>query len=286
MPFLWSHILFSEEVIDASNRPYSNFDDFMKLGAQGPCLFTHYNFWQKRKNPFYLISKDLYANHYNEFIIDLIIGAKDKDRQVKAYVMGQVTHYVLNRNTYPYLKYRAQKEKKSLEQMEVMVDATMMDKYYNLKTWKNKIYKEIDVGAKLHQDILKLLNRTLKKYYPEFTTAPPNYIQKAYQDLKISLRLFSDPYGWKSFLLKPFRSFTVYGPVRTKKDYLNLEHHVWYHPETKQASKQSFVDLYNKSRTEGVELTTAVQNFWKGKSSMNKQTLHSILNDSYAFVMD
>lgn len=287
MPFIWTHILFSEEVIDASNHPYSNYDQFMKLGAQGPCLFMHYNLWWKKKDPLYFISKDLYTNHYTEFITDLILGAKDKEKQVQAFVMGQVTHFILHRNVFPYIHYYANKEENSFERMEIMIDAMLMDKCYNIKTWKNKIYKEIDVGNKLHEEITNLLTQIFKKYYPEFSLAPPNYLEKAYRDLKLSLKLLSDPYGWKSILLKPFRSLTVYGPIRTKKDYLNLKKNSWYNAETKQSSNQSFLDLYQKSRTEGVELTTLIQKFWKGKTNLSRQTLHAILmNHSYAHAMD
>jgi len=287
MPNIWTHILFSEEVIDAISNPYSQYDDFIKLGAQCPCLFFYYNFWQKDKKPLYKIGKDLYSKHYKDFLTDLIIASKDQCKQVQAFVMGHVTHYVLNQNTFPYICYFADHENSDCERMGIIIDTMLMDKYYNIKTWKNKVYKEIDVGANLHKDILKLLNQTMKKYYPELSIAPPNYIQKAYRDMKLALKLFSDPYGWKSFLLKPFHSYNAHRPVKSKKDYLNLDKNIWYHPITKEPSKKSFVELYNKSRIEGIEFVTEVQNFWQGKHIFSKQTPSEITDPlSFASVME
>lgn len=278
MPFVWTHILFSEEVIDAANKPYSKYDDCMKLGAQGLYFFTHHRLWLNSRDTLSTFGEDLYDNHYGEFIADLIISAKGNSSQIQSYVLGQVTHYVLNKNTHPYINYCTNKYNCSREQMEVILDALLMDQYYNIKTWKNKIHKEIDISTKFHQDIIDLLNHIFKKHYPELNSAPNNYIQKAFREWKRALRILSDPYGWKSFLLKPFRSLVVYGPVRTTYDFLNLNHSTWQHPETKESSSKSFVDLFNQSRVEGIEVITAVLNFWKGKNHFSKHALLEFLN--------
>lgn len=272
MPSIWTNILFSEEVIDSINNPYAKYDDFMKLGAQGPHFFSYHNFWHKNNNPLHKIGHDLYTKNYKNFIMDLILASKDQRKQVQAFVIGYVTHYVLSRNTYPYIVYYANEAECDNTKLEIMIDTLMMDKYYNLKTWKNQVYKEIDVGKHLHQDIQQLLSKTMKRYYPQVDALPSTYIQKAYRDMKLALKVFSDPYGWKSLLLKPFHSFYSYRPIKGKKDYLNLGGNTWYHPDTNKPSNKSFIELYNKSRIEGIEMVTEIENFWQEKHHFSNQT--------------
>src|SRR5699024_12212140 len=81
-----------------------------------------------------------------------------------------------------------------------------MERTHYLKTWKASVFKEIDVGFRLNQDIVLLLHQLISKHYPEFEQDSPGYIKKAYRDMKRALKLLADPYGWNSKLLKSRRS--------------------------------------------------------------------------------
>src|SRR5699024_11620976 len=78
-------------------------------------------------------SSDL-TKHCGPFLIDLIQVAKQRDKQMKAYVFGFITHHLLDRSTHPYIHYRAGYEGSKHQKLEVQIDTLMMEKYHRLKT--------------------------------------------------------------------------------------------------------------------------------------------------------
>lgn len=285
MPNIWTHILFSEDVMDAVKKPYpfSQYETCMNLGAQGPDPFFYYNFWPWVKDePVHEVGTALHTRECGNFLMDLIISAKNMGAPAQAYVIGFVTHHILDRNTHPYIHYRSGYEGSSHKKLEVLIDTCMMEKYHNLKTWKAHTYKEIDVGRSLNKDVIDLLHETIKKHYPELTRDSPAYIQKAYRDMKLACRISSDPYGWKILLLKPLISSYSHQPIKNEVDYLNLNKNTWYHPATNEPCNKSFIELYNKARAEGIAILTEVQNYWNNTCDESEKILRELIaNISY-----
>lgn len=281
MPNIWTHILFCEEVSDAIKQPYpfSQTESYMKLGAQGPAPFFYYNFWPWADKAFgRKIGMALHTRWGGKFLMDLIIKAKDKSPEARAYVFGFITHHILDRNTYPYIHYHAGYERSNHQKLEMLIDTSMMEKYHNLKTWKTPVYKEIDVGRKLNGDICSFLHESIQKHYPDLELgSSPKYIQKAYKDMRCALRILSDPYGWKKILLKPFISSYSPQPIEDDVDYLNLKNRTWHHPITNEPSEKSFVELYEKSRTEGIQILTEVQHYWQDDYEGAKENIHKLI---------
>src|SRR5699024_8392764 len=110
MPNIWTHILFCEDVIDAvpALHSFSNYERYMKLVVQGPDPFFYYNFWPWIKNePVHDVGMALHTNHCGPFLMNLIEDTMDSSVEMKAFVLGFITHHVLDRNTHPYIHYRA-----------------------------------------------------------------------------------------------------------------------------------------------------------------------------------
>ncbi|HLS10091.1 zinc dependent phospholipase C family protein [Lentibacillus sp.] len=285
MPNIWTHILFCENVLDSIENPnlFLHNDAYMKLGAQGPDPLFYYNFWPWIKNePVNDIGLKLHREKCGEFLMDIIDRGKDMDDRTQAYIFGFVTHHILDRNAHPYIHYRAGYEGNNHQKLEVLIDTLMMEKYYHLKTWKAHVYTEIDVGTKLDARIINLLHAAITAHYPEISPRSNDYLQKAYRDMKLALKLLADPYGWKNVLLKPLISPYSHQPIKQDADYLNLEHTTWYHPATNEPCTKSFIDLYNQAWTEGVDIMSDVIAYWNTGDNIIKKRLGELIgNISY-----
>src|SRR5699024_7631620 len=137
-----------------------------------------------------------------DFIIDLIEAAKNERGQLRAYVFGFISHYLLDRNTNPYIDYLASHKGIDRRKIKLNIDTLIMERTHNLKTTKAPVFKDIDMLFRLNQDIVLLLLHLISKHNPDFEQDSPRYIKKAYRDMKRVLKLLADPYGWNSKLLK------------------------------------------------------------------------------------
>lgn len=277
MPSIWTHILFCENVFDTirSPLPFSRNETFMKLGAQGPDLFRFYNFWPwiGEDEPVQQISEVLHNRESTGFLSDLIKAAKQQNGEVRAYVFGFITHQILDKHTNPYIQYQIACKGHYPQQLQVNIDTLMMEKYHNLKTWKAPVHKEIDVGFKLNKDIVYLLQDFIRKHYPEVAKEiSPSCIRKSYRDMKMALRLYSDPLKWKNKLFHSLIGGRSHQPVEDDADYLNLQKSVWHNPETKQSSAESFIDLYEFARAEGVEIMTSILDYWGDENNAESRS--------------
>lgn len=130
MPNIWTHMLFCEEAADKMERPdaFLQHEAAMKLGAQGPDPFFYYSFWPwTREKPVNQMGLVLHQQKCGDFLMDLIERAKNRDDQVRAFVFGFITHHILDRNTHPYIHYRAGYEGNDHQKLEVFIDTLMME---------------------------------------------------------------------------------------------------------------------------------------------------------------
>ncbi|ASK60893.1 hypothetical protein CFK37_01040 [Virgibacillus phasianinus] len=285
MPNIWTHMFFCEDVVDTINNPTPFFqhETYMKLGAQGPDPFFYYKFWPWNKDESVSnIGMALHTKKCGAFLIDLIQAAAKMESHVKAYVFGFVTHHILDRNAHPYIHYRAGYEGNKHQELEVIIDTVIMEKFHNMKTWRAHVYKEIDVGYSLDKDIITLLHTRIEKHFPEVVKESDTYIQKSYRDMKLALRLLSDPYGWKNVVFKSLISSFSHQPIKTNIDYLNEDETTWHHPATNEVSSKSFLELYETGRAEGIEIMGEVLSYWDNPTKEKKLSLTQLIgNISY-----
>ncbi|MEN1970461.1 zinc dependent phospholipase C family protein [Lentibacillus sp. N15] len=266
MPNIWTHIAFCNDTIDsvADSNLFLEHKHYMNLGAQGPDPFFYYNFWPwVKEEPIHDIGTALHTKHCGDFLLKLITGADALNPASQAYVFGFVTHHILDRNAHPYIHYRAGYKGNDHQRLEVLIDTLMMDRK-QLYTWKMPVYKEIDVGHALRAELVELLYANIQTYYPAINPKDATYIQKAYRDMKLALRILADPHGWKNKLLRSLVSAYSHQPIKSDTDYLNLNQTTWYHPATKEPSNQTFLELYEAGIAEANKIMPLVLDYWRG----------------------
>ncbi|MEW9675056.1 zinc dependent phospholipase C family protein [Lentibacillus sp. L22] len=283
MPNIWTHIAFCKDMVNAMNHPSRFFthEQYLNLGAQGPDPFFYYNFWPWIKDePVHDIGTALHTKHCGDFLMDLITKSASLDPSIQAYVFGFVTHHILDRNAHPYIHYRAGYEGNDHQRLEVLIDTLMMQHKYRMQTWKVPVYNEIDVGRNLNPELVKLLYSIIQAHYPDINPQSSAYIQKAYQDMKLALRILADPHGWKNKLLKSLVSAYSHQPIKTDIDYLNLKQTTWYHPATQEPSNQTFMDLYEAGLAEAIEIMTLILEYWRGDDANHiTQQISGLIGD-------
>ncbi|WP_042224521.1 zinc dependent phospholipase C family protein [Oceanobacillus manasiensis] len=284
MPNIWTHILFCEQVVDTMEEPitFLTHKEYIKLGAQGPDPFFYYNFWPWIKDePVHEVGMALHTRNCGPFLMDLIKDAKYGSEVLRAYVFGFVTHHILDRNTHPYIHYRAGYEGSKHQLLEIQIDTMMMEKLRNQKSWKKQVHREIDVGKTLKTEISDLLHTAIEKHYPELADQQPKFIETAYKDMRLALKLLSDPFSWKNKLFSSLISSYSHQPISNNTDYLNLRNTNWCHPATKEPSNDSFLTLYNKGLKEAVDISTEVLHFWHQETRKAIELERKIANISY-----
>jgi hypothetical protein len=252
----------------------------MRLGSQGPDPFFYYNFWPWIKNQqVHYIGAALHTDQSGRFLLDMIKAARSSGSEIKAFVVGFITHYVLDRNAHPYIQYRAGSEPGSYQRLVTEIDTVMMEKNHKLKTWKTPVYKEIDIGRKLDPNITDLLYRLINKHYPHVSKDNNAYIKKAYRDMLLALRILADPTGLKNKLFRGTLFAYSHQPIKYPSDCLNEKKTTWYHPSTNEPSNKSFLELYSDSRVEGIEIITEVLNYWRNGSIYSLDKLKELLKN-------
>lgn len=283
MPNIWTHILFCEEIMDVmdNKEEYLRMDGYLKLGSQGPDPFFYHNFWPwKKDDRVNQIGSSIHTEHCGPFLMDMIESGSRLSSKGKAYILGFVTHHILDRNTHPYIHYRAGYEGNKHQELEVIIDTLMMERNRNMNTWKVPAYKEINVGRFLDREIEQLLYRHIQTYFPEKTAAlPDDFIQQSYRDMRMALKMLFDPYRWKNVLLSSMISSFSHQPVRKNKDYLNEGHHTWHHPATNEPDTRSFLDLYEQAKNEGMKIISAIIDHWKHPDQRSIQSIESMVDN-------
>ncbi|SEB09049.1 Zinc dependent phospholipase C [Thalassobacillus cyri] len=286
MPNIWTHIHFSQSLLDTLEHTerFKILSAYVKLGAQGPDPFFYHRFW-----PF-LESKGveevgmrLHTEYCGDFLLDLIKQGKEAPASSQAYIFGFLTHHILDRNTHPYIHYRAGYEGNKHQELEVIIDTLLLEREKNMKTWRNPVHKQIDVGKRLDKWLIRLLDTTIKKYFADVSTdLPGDYIQESYYDMKTAMRVLYDPTGWKNKLLGSLVSSFSHRPVEETKDYLNINENEWRHPATGETKQESFDELYEKAFDEGKEILTLLLHYWQnGSKNALEELKDKLANISY-----
>ncbi len=283
MPNSWTHILFCEEIADSLTveNPFIQQDSYMKIGAQGPDPFFYHDFlpW---KNPSAVnrIGTLLHTEKCGDFLADLITEAKNKTLDVQAYVFGFATHHILDRNAHPYIHYKAGYRGSNHQRLEIIIDTLVAEKMRRLKTWKAPVYKELDTGRRLGKEVSELLTNLINKHYPDLPEdLGDQYVEDAYRDMKRALQLLYDPHGWKNALFPSLVSAFSHRPVTDHVDFLNESGSTWYHPATQEPSEESFWELLEQARLEGIEIMNEVIRYWNSPSESNKEKWRALIDN-------
>ncbi|ARI78131.1 hypothetical protein HM131_15290 [Halobacillus mangrovi] len=285
LPNIWTHILFADTLCEKIDR-----EDLLNtsaaplhVGAQGPDPFFYHNFW-----PFLPddqveeVGMKLHTEQCGPFLLDMIERGTYHKNPIQAFILGFVSHHILDRTTHPYIHYHAGYEENKHQELEVIIDTLVLNKYKGIRTWKTPVHKEIAMGH-WKKPMTDLLESLIETHYPGISDRYPNdFVEKSYSHIRIAQRVLYDPWGWKnkrfSSLVGPFS----HQPIEKELDYLNEQRTSWHHPATNEEMVDSFLDLYEVALTEGKQAFVDILSYWNDPQQVKWEKIKSIIgNVSY-----
>ncbi|MFC4617590.1 zinc dependent phospholipase C family protein [Camelliibacillus cellulosilyticus] len=270
MPNVWTHIDFAERVLaELGCLPsQQRLRTYLRLGAQGPDPFFYHRFWPwVKEKPAAAVGDKIHDEACGSFLMDMIErGAKEEENDaLRWYILGFITHHLLDRNAHPYINYRSGPEGAKHQELEFTIDTLWMAEKRQLKTWRVSVYKEIDVGAHLDASICVLLEDLVAKHFPDLASKmPEGYVDESYRDMVRALRFLQKFAGRKSRWLPADISALVFKPIDSDVDFLNRKRTLWFDPTNNDVSfNNSFDDLFEQAKREALEIVPNVLQYWE-----------------------
>ncbi|WP_018133559.1 zinc dependent phospholipase C family protein [Effusibacillus pohliae] len=294
MPNIWTHLIFGREVLRTIGRAdlaAGETINVFHLGCQGPDFLFYHNFlpWQKdtRLNE---LGQAIHLRHCGPFLLELVRTVRGRPLQDPAviYMLGFLTHHVLDRNMHPYIHYKAGYARWNHQRLEVILDTLFAKKYLTVDTSTTPVWRQFYTGRDLPTDVARMLQWAAAKFFPELAGGirEADWVD-AYRDMVRAWQIFHDPTGIKRILtcgrIDPF----VYKRRIAPLDYLNEAKQVWHHPAALEESRTDSVwELWEQALADGAAVLQAVvecleQACATGESPSEARLAEAIGNLSY-----
>lgn len=269
MPSIVTHYLMAEKTynklgVNKLKKIIKEHYQLFSFASNGPDLFFYYNVYpwmnQKKAKEIASIGSELHSKNINAFFSCLL----DKDNLQShpaqiAYLAGLLCHWALDMKCHPYIFYYSETNDKHSNyyhrNMESNLDSMM------LKRIKDKTVKDFKVQSIVAFDkkdigvVYDFYSKPLKKIYG--IDIDENIIDNCMHMFYSLQKHLYDKTGIKNAISEGFEKITkiksqplsmiVPKNYNDYHDLLNLNHDVWYHPVTKEASRKSFLDLFNEA---------------------------------------
>jgi hypothetical protein len=268
MPSILTHHYFANLFIDRNQKrwPFAKkLTPLIWLGSQGPDPFFFYG-----RAPFKSRLGKTSLNQFGSLLHNQLphqsiwtlikhgwLGPKADD-VTKSYVLGALTHYVLDRTCHPYVFYRSGfDEQGSLTdhynadhaKLEVEIDLALIHHLRLSSTiYQPKVTLQVDPVS------LQSISQLYFQAFPKQVNHEA--FQQAVEDMKATYKFLYHG-SWLNRLLviiiagKRSLPFSLIHPhkilAERSKVVLNLQHQSWRHPVTGVASKDSVMNLIEKS---------------------------------------
>ncbi|MFC5452997.1 zinc dependent phospholipase C family protein [Paenibacillus aestuarii] len=290
MPNIWTHLIFGQELLTHMGHTNVMNDKQLKhvlsLGCQGPDFLFYHNFlpWKKDKK-LSTLGSSMHTDACGPFLLDLVRQVQGRGLYNPAvlYVLGFLTHHILDRNMHPYVFYKSGFKKWNHQRFEVIMDTIVLKRKRGLSTWETPVWKEIYVGEAFPLGIVPALSRSASKHYPVAADLSENDWNDAYRDMIRAQKLFHDPSGIKRLLtlgqIAPF----VYTKKPAPLDYMNEAKAVWNCPTSlAETYTYSVWDLWDIALEDGLTvLHAAIRALQSGKDADFAAFSHVLGNRSY-----
>jgi len=273
MPSSLTHHWFASQLLDhipEDYRPASPVEiETYLVGAQGPDPLFFYGYvpWRKRANK---KEVNAFGNHlHQEEIHDkfgrmlFFLQTKDQLNEVRilrAFLLGAMSHYVLDRNIHPYVFYRSgfsdndsQRYAIYHAQYETMIDVMLL-KHFRISPRKNPAKKAIQAS---HHAMW-----WASQMYAADEKEPQNdWYYEAWRDMVTVEKVLYDPWGIKRALIRLLgkqhtQFYAMMHPCgrldKDSHDYLNTMHEQWRHPGSGAPSNKSIWDLIEQANEEAL----------------------------------
>ncbi|CDQ21132.1 zinc dependent phospholipase C family protein [Halobacillus karajensis] len=285
MPNTWTHILFADQLCEDLGR-----EDILKtsstvlhMGAQGPDPFFYHNFLPflpNKKVP--EIGRILHTEKCGPFLLDMIERGKTAKNTLQVYILGFLSHHILDRHTHPYIHYHAGYVAHKHQELEVIIDTILLKRERNQHSWKTPVHKEIKIGKEI-VPITSLLESLLRVHFP---TIHEKYktkdIYHSFLHMQAAQRVLYDPWKWKNVWFHSLVSPFSHQPIVEHRDFLNEDRLEWNHPATFEKRNESFLDLYEFAIDEGRTLFQNTFDYWESSDiSLLSEIQKDVANISY-----
>lgn len=265
MPNIWTHFLFGRELADKTRLQETSATPELQrtyqFGCQGPDFLFYHRFlpWQSGGMPG--IGSAMHSAKCGPFLLDLLDHVKGKPlRSTETiYVLGFLTHHILDRNAHPYVFYLSGFKKWDHQRFEIILDTLIARKIAGIETWKTPVWKELYAGERLPGNMASVFDRLARLHYPEVAERfGASDWDDAYRDMIRAQKLFHDPTGLKRTItfgkIEPF----VFKKQVPPLDFLNESRAEWRHPSIlEERHTESFWDLWNQAIEDGVRVMDA-----------------------------
>ena len=273
MPSYKTHSIHGEIILpDIIKQTYIDKDD-IKTFCMGPdaMIATDYHMF---KYQHVNLTKDYFMT-----LLKLIKENKlQENSEVMAFLYGQLDHFVLDLTTHPLIYYMTENYPKAHKidphgLVEMWIDDYTMNKYNkDNKHYYHKVFIK-------DKELKELINQTYRNVYRIDNIAFKYSTGQLFMVMYDSLR--------NNKIIRPITKLINVGDIKYSKDldrvipFLNLEHDVWYNPETGEKSTNSFDDLWQRAIEVSLETINDANNFlYKDKNITNPLILNNTSYDT------
>ena len=188
------------------------------------------------------------TRNYFKTLIKLVKKYKLQDNsEVMAFLYGQIDHYILDIIMHPLIYYMTDEMPKEHLMDPHGIVENLIDDYVVWKYDRNDSVYYHKNGIK-DRKLIKLINDAYKKVYHA------NNISLKYNFGMVLINIYDSLIRRdKSFLAKSVMKLINLGDVvyhnnyKVALPYLNLEHEIWYDPETGEKHQESFDNLWDRA---------------------------------------
>lgn len=262
------YLLIKEQLlkIELDNKSIDLFKEFMKIFGMGPdiLIMTDYKTFSLQ-----------HTKQVREFWYALLKYIKDNKLQdnerIMANVYGQVDHLSLDMKLHPFIIYLTQYKKKEHWIKPHGVFEHDLDNYIIDKFSKNESLCYWHHFISNDSELIKMLNSIYKDVYNVNHAATKYYFGTIWM-------VIYDVWARKNLgiiipLIDKILNIggIVYDKNRTEyvKQFLNLEHNEWLHPETGEKFTESFDDLWQSAYIDSCELIGEINNYLYGSKAID-----------------
>ncbi|MDF2669672.1 MAG: hypothetical protein K0R67_1978 [Paenibacillus sp.] len=281
MPNIWTHYIFGEQLLDtvlpnAITQEKTALRNLFRMGCQGPDLLFYHHFlpWQSSRG-MPAIGSAMHSQLCGPVLLDFIQHASGKplNDPVVLYVLGFLTHHILDRNMHPYVFYKSGFRKWDHQRFEIGMDSVIVKRKLGLETWKTPVWKQLDAGPRLPDSVTKLLVEVTAARYPELTAGITEQDwQDAYRDMLSAQKLFHDPTGLKRLLTGGYIRKLVFERNLPDFDILNEDRNVWHHPAIPEETyTDSIWDMWEQALEDGKRVLQAAVDYISTQDSILRE---------------
>ena len=264
MPSIITHYRFAKYNLDRSM-----YKRLGNVGSQGPDVFFFYGIHPPRKNAkevrkFGVFLHDIDMADGYIYLINYALNHEADRDLLFHFIKGFIAHYLLDRNTHPYIFYRTnlpqtKKSKAKDEALSHSAFETSIDTYYALRcNLDHNTVKLLSAKSFEVKIVSKMIYMMAKDVYHN-PYIKENTYYNAWKDMKVLEGVFNSRFGIKKFFFKHLFKHSMLNVMshpysvtynNVDIDFMNFERNVWLHPVTGEKHYDTFYDLYQKSESE------------------------------------